>query len=75
MKIDWKKAPKWAKYCAWDEDGYFSWFSLKPTACDFGRYWDANDGLFENDPLFNHEGIKDWSNSMQCKITGFFNGC
>lgn len=37
-KIDWVNSPDWAKWCAQDADGCWSWFSTKPQPYDFGLY-------------------------------------
>lgn len=39
MKIDWKKAPLWAKYVAYGKDGIGYFYSTKPEFDYVEKHW------------------------------------
>lgn len=60
MKIDWTKAPAWAKWLAVDEDGDAYWFENKPYVVL--HIWDSGEGdaLF----AFSGEAPKDFTQTL-----------
>ena len=56
--VDWKSAPKNARWWAVDEDGNAHWFG-SPNVAPFTNFWFAES---ERAPLFGYDG--DWRESL-----------
>ncbi len=67
ITVNWRAAPSWAMFCAWDADGYFSWFAERPVAQDFGKYWDGLDGKSLDDHQYNDLNTLQWDYSLQSR--------
>lgn len=66
-KPEWKDAPEWAKWLAQDKDGWYSWWSIEPVACDKGECWNQGEPMDE----WKYQDIsvgaltEDWRKTME----------
>ncbi|TCT41133.1 hypothetical protein [Martelella mediterranea] len=59
FKVDWKQAPREARWWAMDADGKAHWY-CKPRAAAFTTFWYAD---MTDAPIFGYDG--DWKESLQ----------
>lgn len=63
LKIDWNKAPEWAKYAAMDRDGEIWLFEEKPLVNEDFGVWEDSDGDFAFMGFFEG-GIPYWDQTL-----------
>jgi hypothetical protein len=60
IEIDWRNAPEWANYHAYEEDGVGYWFQKKPY-----KFY----GIWKNEGKFIESGytITNWQETLTCR--------